>query len=132
MSKIPPQNLEAESSLLGALLLDKETIIKTMNYDNYKSKQTTKQLSKQKVQDKLDRKNNVITLQYGKSIKYLNSKSTSVHWKNTKVFLVGGYFKQQPYGKRSEGKTYRKWIKPFWKGKKNSLTNCIDKVYKVA
>lgn len=28
MSKIPPQNLEAESSLLGALLLDKETIIK--------------------------------------------------------------------------------------------------------
>jgi len=28
MSKIPPQNLEAETSLLGALLLDKETIIK--------------------------------------------------------------------------------------------------------
>ncbi|MFA6307965.1 MAG: replicative DNA helicase [Patescibacteria group bacterium] len=28
MSKIPPQNLEAESSLLGALLLDKEIIIK--------------------------------------------------------------------------------------------------------
>lgn len=28
MSKIPPQNLEAESSLLGALLLDKEAIIK--------------------------------------------------------------------------------------------------------
>jgi len=28
MSKIPPQNLEAESSLLGALLIDKEAIIK--------------------------------------------------------------------------------------------------------
>ncbi len=28
MSKIPPQNLEAEASLLGALLLDKESIIK--------------------------------------------------------------------------------------------------------
>ncbi|MBU1203015.1 replicative DNA helicase [Patescibacteria group bacterium] len=28
MTKIPPQNLEAESSLLGALLLDKEAVIK--------------------------------------------------------------------------------------------------------
>ncbi len=28
MSKIPPQNLEAESSLLGALLLDKDALIK--------------------------------------------------------------------------------------------------------
>ena len=27
--KIPPQNLEAETSLLGALLLDKEAVIKT-------------------------------------------------------------------------------------------------------
>ena len=28
MSRIPPQNLEAEASLLGALLLDKDAIIK--------------------------------------------------------------------------------------------------------
>ncbi len=28
MDKLPPQNLEAESSLLGALLIDKEAIIK--------------------------------------------------------------------------------------------------------
>ncbi|MDD5749365.1 MAG: replicative DNA helicase [Patescibacteria group bacterium] len=41
MSKIPPQNLEAESSLLGALLLDKEGIIKVSDFlkadDFYKS-----------------------------------------------------------------------------------------------
>ena len=28
MEKIPPQNLEAETSLLGAILLDKEAIFK--------------------------------------------------------------------------------------------------------
>ena len=41
MSKIPPQNLEAESSLLGALLLDKDGIIKVSDFlkadDFYKS-----------------------------------------------------------------------------------------------
>ena len=108
---------------------DKDTIIKTMNYDDYKLKQSDK-LSKHKVKNKLNKKNNVITLQYGKSVKYINSVSNSIKWKNNKRFLVRGHFRKQPIGKRDGGEYRIIWIQPFFKGSKNDTT--FNKVYKVA
>ena len=50
-------------------------------------------------------------------------------------FSVGGFYRNQPVGKREEGKTVRKWIEPFKKCVQNEPANSINftnKVYKVS
>lgn len=47
-----------------------------------------------------------------------------------KRHIVRGHWRDQPYGKREEGKTRRKWLQPYWKGP--DVIEATERVYDVS
>lgn len=112
---------------------DSDMVLKNMNYDNYISKYTKKQLAKPKIQNKLQNKKNIIRLDYpANNITYINSKSRGKNKKCITPFLVQGFFRNQRIGPRDNYTINKIWIKPFFKCVYDNNSDFVEKVYNIA
>lgn len=110
---------------------DRTKVIKEMSYDNYLSKVSPKNKTKDKFIKKIESKNNTVKLKFSKEqVIYKNSHDTDTKRKVSTMFLVKGHWRDQRVGLRHLHQTKKIWIPPHIRGVNNESYK--EKIYMVS